>query len=339
MALQGRARKSPTMSASPNPATALARAEGSRLRDMLAWGVRNKGREKKVDTTKQGYTWLKDLYTFAHANKDYLDDPDVQQVIEEKMDKLERSGFLTGRPGVGDRRSETKVDPETGMRYQGPATPEEYTLNDISQMYQRFMMENPSVYKPYEQTGVDETGAMQRVRTDPISGETTTTRPYEKVGEGTSIVGSPTGGKPSAIFTQPKTATPTDSTDVKGKKLAYKIGDPSDSVYVLPDANGRPPEGYTFTKEPSAKGQLTEKNKLDILDDIEEQIQKKRDADEDVTQQDLDRWNRQLSKAGIAERVTEDEVNIDVDWWFDHSRKSAHVGVPQKKSLADIFKK
>jgi len=332
------------MAASPNPATGLAAREGSRTLDWIRAGLRAEGKGgKEVDTTKQGYTWLKDVYNFAHASKDNLDDPDVQHIIDQKMQKLQSTGFLTGRPEFGRRQTETVVGPD-GLATQAPR-PEEYTLNDISQMYQRFQMENPAQYKPHEVSTVGAGGQTVTRRTDPISGQVTDyDAPPTIMSEGQEAGVFAKDDKGSPIFTRThkvaKTATPKDPSDVSGKKLAHKIGDPTVTRYVLPDKDGNPPEGFTFKAEPVPKGQMTEKNEADILHDVEQTIQTWREEDYEPTQSDIDAMNRQLALTKIKERVSREDIILDERWyWFDKKGKGGVVKTPEQKSLADIFKK
>ena len=343
MAYQGKARKSPSMGASSNPATSLAKAEGGRTMDWIRAAMRAEGKGgKEVDTTKQGYTWLKDVYNFAHANKENLDDPDVQHIIDQKMQKLQSTGFLTGRPEFGRRQTETVAGPG-GLAVQAPA-PEEYTLNDISQMYQRFQMENPAQYKPHEQETVGAGGQTVTRRTDPISGQVTDyDAPPTILSEGQEAGVFAKDDKGSPIFKRThkvtKTPTPKDPSDVSGKKLAHKIGDPTVTRYVHPDKDGNPPEGFTFKAEPGPKGQLTEKNEADILHDVEQTIHKWRAENYEPTQEEIDAMNRQLSLTKIKERVNLEDVVLDEGWLWDTKGRGGVIKTPEKKSLADIFKK
>lgn len=111
---------------------------------------------------KESFTWLKDAYTFAKNNKEYLDDPEVQSVLMAKLHKLEKTGFFTpayrkkepmdvnmldltsgSMAGVNDPQDRRIAGPSGGMELD--------PLKTIEAMYDRFMQENPNIYKPHTQ--------------------------------------------------------------------------------------------------------------------------------------------------------------------------------------------
>jgi hypothetical protein len=319
------------MGASPNPATALARGEGARMMNWLSREYYAQGRGKKEkDTTKQSYSWLKDAYNFAHANKDNLDDPDVQHIIAQKMEKLEGSGFFTPRPK--GRESVPMEAPGGGAVSMD--RPEEYTLADIEQMYQRFKLENPAQFKPYNVETTGDQGQDVTRRVDPMGGgrEDFAAQP-RTMSEGQSLV--QTGDTPSAIFKLDKTKAP--GSDTKNQVLSYKKDDPSMTKWVT--KGEQPEEGYTLNEPSAPKGGLTKKQQLDILYDVENQIGKMRADAIEPTQADIDKWNRQLEQAGIAERVTAEEVTLHEGWIWDTKGTTGKVAKPGKKSLEDIWGK
>lgn len=294
--------------------------------DWKKYAVRGRSDKEK---TKDRISYLKDAYVFAQNNKEYLDDPEVNDLLMQKLEKAEVSpvfqrGPTTDQAMMGGDPQYAQIDPD----------------KQIHSLYQRFMMEHPSVYKPTEGEEYDEKRGYTGKRHDPISGETSYFTPMTTLSEGQEQV---IGGKePSVYYKNKKTATPKapgDEDPTKGKKLAYSLTNPNDAVYAAPDPKtGAAPDGRTFTK-PTSKGELTEKNILDIVNGIEVEMAQMQKDGETPTQEIVDRWNRQLEGIGLTERVELEDAMHPVDWWWDTKFKKAKLSKSTFDELQNIWRK
>jgi hypothetical protein len=295
------------------------------------------GKDTKEQEAKQAYTWLKDAHAFAQANKDNLDDPDVQDVLQMKMDKAEQGGLFTRTPMP--RSTESGPTPGGSSEAAGVegsvAMPQdnqmEGLLRNVEQLKKRFLVENPAVYKP-SQANVMKDGEYGRYEFDPIHGEKKLGTPVEKVAEGSALVA---GDK--VIYEREKTAAPSSDSDMKSAWKEFNARTGEDIGLEVFKRK------YWDKLTGTDKDELTRYQKLNILYDVEQQIQKVKDEDKDFSQDMIDMWNRQLEKAGIEERVSMSEVKKEPWYWFNSKEQTVKVGADnlrrEGESIEDFLKR
>lgn len=260
----------------------------------LNWAAAKEAKEMKE---KDRFSYLKDAYVFAKNNKDYLDDPEVIEILQQK---IEKAGFdpMYTRKGASESmnvEAPTFGGGTTEGAIQGPGAGSQGQLTEdwpatVEGLYNRFMMEYPQHFGPteYEQYSPQE-GFFQK-RKDFISGQEENIPTAKVVKEGDVIK---YGGKEEKIK---KTTTPQafkDSDMVMGWKHYNRTHEEQLPIEVYK---------RELWDKPSSTGELTEKQKVDILYQVKMDALKGAKAGE-LTQEIVDTLNEQLERIGSKDKI------------------------------------
>jgi len=204
----------------------------------------SRGKVTASDTEKALSSWLKDAYVFAKNNEKYLDNPEVQAILQEKLSKLERAGVFTPaykEKGVSpSMRGEMQMPSGQTAPYSvagpGAGSGGQMTTDyasTIQALYQRFMMDKPGVYKPEQISTVDQQGRPTTEYYDPIQGRGASQlfqKPPIQQAPGTELIQPKAGG--ADVLHRTKTES-----EISPSK--WEIIPQPDGSYWIQDKSGR----------------------------------------------------------------------------------------------------